>query len=143
MKKKRLAFALLVATLAMVAMAGDAGMGRFIGVWSVDYERTIEEARKSPKVSPEEIERMPAIIERMMASMSIEVNDAELVYVVGPRRSALPYTVKEVAGPTTTVVVSVKEQQAEMRFTVVAGDRMMFKSSQTDDMDFYVWKRTE
>ena len=143
MKKRTLTIALLVATLALAAMADDAGMNRFVGAWSVDYERTIEEARKSPEVSEEDLEKMPAIIERMMARMSIEVSDTELIYVAGPRRSALPYTVKEVAGKTTTVVVSVTEQQAEMSFTVVDGGRMMVKSSQTDDMDFYVWKRIE
>ena len=119
------------------------GLGEFQGLWSVDYELTLEEVKKSPNYSQEEFNQMPAIIERMLAMMQIQISGNELIYRRGSTETVLPCSTERVSGSATFAVCTVQGQTVEVKFTLIDGEYMNLKSSGSDDLDFYIWERIE
>ncbi|MCZ6875952.1 MAG: hypothetical protein O7G88_20885 [bacterium] len=124
------------------AVAGNNDMSKFLGLWRVDFERTMEEAKKSPKYSAKDAERLPAMVKKMMGMMTIKLADGSMSYVRGSREMNLPYRVKAASGNSATVVCSRGDKTFDVRFTLIDGKYMNFKSAASDDMDYYIWKRT-
>ena len=140
--KKIIILSLLIGIFGVSDVLGGGNqMHKFLGVWGVDFDRTMEAAKKSPKYSEQEAERMPKMIERMMGMMKIKLTDREMIYVRGSREMALPYTVKAASKQSTTVQFSQNKKTFEVQFTLIDGKYMRFTSSGSDDMDYYIWKR--
>ncbi len=59
------------------------------------------------------------------------------------REIALPYEVTSAEGDQLTLSVMQGDQDVQVVFRLIESDVMSFKSSASDDMDFYVWKRAE
>ncbi len=118
-----------------------AGMERFLGIWVVDYEKTMEEAKKSPKYSPKDDARFAEVIQRMMATMKLQFTGDEMIYLRGDRKNAVPYTVKSSDGTKAALSCEAGGRHFDVVLTLREGYTMNFKSSGSDDMDFYVWKR--
>jgi len=121
--------------------ARAAGMETFLGTWVVDYGKTMEEAKKSPKYSPKDDARFAAAIQRMMATMKIQFTGDEMIYLRGDRKNAVPYTLKSSDGTKAAISCAAGGRHFDVVLTLRKGDTMNFKSSGSDDMDFYVWKR--
>lgn len=140
MRKVMLTMVLCMAGCSGV-LAGDLGMSNFIGLWEVDFDRTMEEGKKSPKYDDKMAERMPAMIQRMMKKMTIKFTDKEMIYFMGTNEVTFPYSIK--SSDSTSVTVSMKQgsNEATVVFTLIRGKYMNFKSSASDDMDYYVWKK--
>ncbi|MDJ0703692.1 MAG: hypothetical protein QNJ46_10470 [Leptolyngbyaceae cyanobacterium MO_188.B28] len=119
------------------------GLGEFQGLWGVDYDLTLEEVKKSPDYSQEELDQMPEIIKGMLAMMQIQISGNGLIYRRGSTETSLPCSVEEVSGASTLAVCTVKDQAVEVTFTLINGEYMNLKSSGSDDLDFYIWKRIE
>lgn len=120
--------------------AADLKIDAFSGTWSVDFDRTMEEAKKSPKYDGE---RVPAMIKRMMAKMKIDMTDKEMTYIRGAKEMKMPFTVKSSDDQSVTVSVKQGDQEATIKFTLIDGAFMNFNSSGSDDMDYYIWKKAE
>jgi hypothetical protein len=118
-------------------------MSKFLGSWRVDFERTMEEAKKSPKYSAKDAKRLPTIIKKMMEMMAIKLADGSMSYARGSRETTIPYRVKTASGNSATVACSHGDKSFDVRFTLIDGKYMNFKSAASDDMDYYIWKRTE
>ena len=124
--------------------AGDLNMDTFIGVWEVDYDRTLEESKNSPKYDEKMAERMPAMIKRMMGTMKIKLTEEEMVYARGAKEIKFPYTVKSSDAESVTISIAQEAAEITVVFTLVDEAYMGFKSSASDDMHYYVWaKATE
>jgi hypothetical protein len=136
MHKALLVFAFVF--IAGAALAENLDMSRFVGLWGVDYERTMEEGKKSPKY---DAEKMPAMIKGMMTKMKIRLTDSEMIYVRGAREVKMPYTVTSSDARSVTAGVSQGSQEITLTFILIDGEYMNFKSSGSDDMAYYVWKR--
>ncbi len=140
-------YTILIALLALAcgctAPPANLNMTDFTGLWEVDFDRTMEAAKQSPKYDEAEAARLPDMIKRLMAMMKVEVTDSEMIYHRGEKAVAVPYTVS--ASDMTSVTVAVKQgaMEATLIFTQVDADTMRFTSSATDDMDYYVWKRAQ
>ena len=119
--------------------ADELNMAVFKGVWAVHYDRTMEEGKKSPKYDEE---RMPAMIRGMMSKMKIKMTDSEMIYLRGTKEIKLPYTATSADADSASVVVKQGENEATITFTLIDNTYMNFKSSGSDDMDYYVWQRT-
>ena len=118
--------------------AGNLEINTFIGVWTVDYDRTMEEGKKSPKY---DAERMPAMIKGMMAKMKIKLTDTEMIYLRGAKEMKFPYSVTSSDAQSVTITANPGPQEITIVFTLVDGEYMQFKSSGSDDMKYYVWKQ--
>jgi hypothetical protein len=125
------------------AMAGDNEMNSFLGLWRVDFERTMEAAKKSPKYSAKDAERLPAMVKKMMGMMKIKLADGNMSYVRGAKEISIPYRVKTASRNSATVACSHGDKTFDVRFTLIDGNYMNFKSSASDDMHYYIWKRSE
>ena len=122
-------------------LAGNLDMGKLAGMWEVDYDRTMAEGKKSPKYDDKMAERLPAMVKRMMGRMRITLTDKEMIYVMGAKEMALPYTVKSSDANSVTVSAKQGTKEVTVVFTLIEATYMNFKSSGSDDMDYYVWKR--
>ena len=143
--RKSIAFVVLIGIFwVSQAVAGnDDAMNKFLGLWHVDFERTMEAAKKSPKYSAKDAERLPAMVKKMVQMMQIKLANDSMSYVRGSREMNLPYRVKTASGDSATVSCSRGNKTFDVRFTLIEGKYMNFKSTASDDMDYYIWKRTE
>ena len=132
---------LLAITSGCGGSVGELDIGSLIGVWEVDFDRTMEEAKKSPKYDEAMAERMPKIVKRMMARMKIKLTGTELIYLRGEKEIVLPYEVTSSNANSITVTVKSGTEEATVVFTLIDGAYMNLKSSASDDMDYYVWKK--
>ena len=116
-------------------------MSKFTGMWEVDFDRTLEEGKKSPKYDETMATRMPDMIKRMMATMKVKLTDKEMIYLRGTKEVVIPYTVKSSDHTSVTVTIKQGPEEATAVFTLIDGNYMNFKSSASDDMHYYVWKK--
>lgn len=118
------------------------------GHWIVDMEKTLELVKTSPKYRPEEEERMPQMIKSIMERMSIEVQDNEILYYRGMSKAesamVTPFEVDSVDGNTVRLrCADPSGQDVFLTLTLLSPGQMNFKSSQTNDFDYYIWKKAE
>ena len=116
------------------------GINTFYGTWGVDFERTIEETKNSPKYSQEQADKMPNMIKRMMNMMKIRITESEMIYLRGEKEIAYHFRVVEETENSARIECSVNEQTFHIDFTLLEGAYMNFKSSGSDDMNYYIWK---
>ena len=88
------------------------------------------------------------MMERVMSRMSIEVKPDELAYYRGIKRSdetqIVPFEVDFLDSKKVVLkVVSPFGEAAQIILTALGPDQMNFKSSQTDDFDYYIWQRAQ
>jgi hypothetical protein len=129
----------LVAVCSSGALAANTDMGKFIGLWEVDSDRTMDEVKKSPEYNARTAERMP---KRIKSSMKIQITDRQLIYLVRDKKMAVDYSV--VSSTTNTVTISVKHgaNEAKSVFSLIDGDFMNVKPlTGSDDMTYFVWRR--
>ncbi len=119
------------------------GIDLFLGEWSVNIERTLEEVKKSPKYNPEDAANMSEMLKKVISMMRIEVKDRELISSRGNRRTVLPYTLKSSGDDTVTLSVLASGKEVEIKLSLIDGKYMNLKSSATDDMDYYIWERSQ
>jgi hypothetical protein len=136
---------LLVAGCYAVFAVGHAAAldaAKFAGLWELDFDRTMEEAKKSPKYKPAEAEKMPAMIKGMMERMKLKFSDQEFAFVQGGKETSVPYTVQ--SGTDTSAVLGVRQGGKDFTLTVtlIDGKFLKVKSSGTDDLDYLIWKHT-
>ena len=141
--------ALTLVSLALAGCgAGDASanpkkdpFAALMGTWMVDMDATMERARSNPDLSPEQLEQMPGVIEKMMNSMTLEMTPEAMVTKMGERERKATYTVKSTAPNNVVLAVKSGMQSAECTFELLPDSRMRYTSSATNDMDHYVWMR--
>ena len=116
----------------------------FIGKWTVDYDRTMEETKKSPKYKPEVDQLFGMLIKNMVEKMKLEITSATMIYSKDQQEQVVAYTITSTGadGKTLTATSPAGEEEVQITFTLVDGDYMNFKSTGSDDMDYYIWKRT-
>jgi len=128
--------------------AGPEGLDRFLGYWIIDQQATLENAPHSPKYSVQDDgPRMPEMIAKIADRMSLEVTPTEIIYYQGSDQNApsrkVPFIVDVVEAEKVVLKTESAGQEVYLTLTL-AGDRQMnFRSSQTDDLDFYIWRKAE
>jgi len=114
-----------------------------VGKWVVDLPATKEEMKKSPKwqQASEEEKELPKAVEEFIKQMKMVATAEALEFYRGERKNEVPYQVKSVEGNVVVAEMDARGQKVTLTFTFQSDDRMMYKSSATDDMDYYVWTR--
>ncbi len=134
---------LVAALLCLFYLGGHAAAldaAKFNGLWEVDFDRTMEELKKSPKYKPEDIEKMPAMIKGMMARMKVKFSEKEFTFVQGGKEMSLPYTVQGETGASAVLAVKAGGKDQTLTVTLVDGKFLNVKSSDSNDLDYYIWK---
>ncbi len=148
---QKTAFFLITALVAMslIGCKKDAGSqpakNPFIGKWTVNYELTMEESKKSPKYQPGLDEVMGKIIKKMVEQMKLEITADEMIYSMGDNKQSAPYTITSTGddGKSLTVTSQAGDKEVQVTFTLIDDKYMNFKSTGTDDMDYYIWQPAE
>ena len=148
---QRTAFFLItaLAALSLIGCKKDAGTqpakNPFIGKWTVSHGLTMEETRKSPKYRPEIAEEMEMIIKSLSEQMKLEITAEEMAFSTNANKRSVPYTVTSTdpAGKSLTATSQAGDKEAQITFTLIDDKYMNFKSTGTDDMDYYIWQPAE
>ncbi len=148
---QRTAFFLITALVAMSLIGCKKGAGSqpaknpFLGKWTVNYELTMEESKKSPKYQPERDKFIGLVIKNMVEKMKIEITAEEMIYSMGDNEQAAPYTITSTGddGKSLTVTSQAGDKEVQITFTLIDDKYMNFKSTGTDDMDYYIWQPAE
>ena len=148
---QRTAFFLITAlvALSLIGCKKDAGSqpakNPFIGKWIVNYELTMEEGKKSPKYQPETAQLMGKLIKNMVERMKLEITAEEMIYSMNDDAHPVPYTIISTGagGKSLTVTSQAGDKDVQVTFTLIDDKYMNFKSTGTDDMDYYIWQPAE
>ncbi len=138
-----------LAALSLIGCKKDAGSqpakNPFIGNWTVSYELTMEESKKSPKYQPEIAEKMGMFIKNLVEQMKLEIAAEEMIYSLGDNERRVPYTVTSTGpgGKSLTATSQAGDKEVQIAFTLIDDKYMNFKSTGTDDMDYYIWQPAE
>ena len=148
---QKTAFFLITALVALSLIGCKKGAGSqpaknpFIGKWTVNYELTMEESKKSPKYQPELDKLMGLVIKNMVEKMKLEITAEEMIYSMHDNERVVPYTVTSTgAGGKSLIATSqAGDKEVQITFTLINDKYMNFKSTGTDDMNYYIWQPAE
>lgn len=142
---------ILIITLSVISLSGCGKKpdtppepeNPFIGKWAIDYDRTIEESKKNPKYQPELAQLYAMLIKNNVEKMKLEITSDKMISSKDGQEQALAYTVTSTSadGKTLTATSPAGEEEVQITFTLVDDDYMNFKSTGSDDKDYYIWKR--
>ncbi|MFH1692194.1 MAG: hypothetical protein ABIC68_06510 [Candidatus Omnitrophota bacterium] len=142
-KKNFLPSIIFLSVLILGLNAYADGINDLYGTWTVDYERSIEKAEKNPKYSAEELKNMPEIVKKMMATMKVRLRQSEMVFIKEGEEKSYPFSLVAESKNTARIEYNTGTKQYFLNFTLTDKEHMYFKSSGSDDMDNYIWKRTD
>lgn len=134
----------LCITAAVVATHGYAqttALERLKGTWVIDYDGTLEYAKNSPKYTPKEAAVLPGQLKLLRGLMKMQITDTQVVTYRGDRRQALAYTPEDVGTDRVVLKTAARGQEVTLTFTFKAGGGMNMRSSGSDDMDYFLWKK--
>ena len=129
--------------LALVC-AGNAVAGvpeELRGAWVIAPKETEAFMKTSPKWKPEDAKYLPKIMERMSLAV-YEIGDGTLTMSIRRSKRTLPIVLKESGKKKHVFETKVGENTVVLTMTVNAQGFLNIRSSATDDMDYYLWKRT-
>lgn len=113
---------------------------KMIGKWKINVPRSIEKCKTSPKVKPEDFEKLPSIVEREADKLQMEITESELKITSGSREQVLGYTVTSTDADSQIITVSIKDaEDVNVVFTMIDGTYLNLVSSGSDDMNYYIW----
>lgn len=127
--------------LLVVTQASALEASKYTGTWELDFDRTMEEAKKSPKYKPSDAAEMPAMIKQMMQRMKLKLSDKEFAMVQGGKEMSTPYTVQSGTDTTAVLAVKIRDTEQTLTVTLLDGKFLKVKSSGTDDLDYLIWKK--
>ncbi len=137
------------AGLSLIGCKKDAGShpakNPFIGKWTVNHGLTMEEAKKSPKYQPETAPLIGKLIKNMVERMKLKITAEEMIYSMNDNERPVPYTVTSTGtgGKSLTATSQAGDKEVQIIFTLIDDKYMNFKSTGTDDMNYYIWQPAE
>ncbi len=115
----------------------------FIGKWTIDYDRTMEETKKSPKYKPEVDQLFGMLIQNKVEEMKLDITSDKVIISKDGQEQIDAYTVTFTGSDGRTMIATsaAGDEQVQMTFTLIGDDYINFKSTGSDDMDYCIWKR--
>ena len=133
--------------LSSVALAGDLGLGKFVGLWELDLGRTTAEIKKIAKDDRSQldatfgkmaVEDMLSQVKDMAAGMKYQITAKEFIGLMGGHKDAAPYTVITSKEASAVVVITKGGRSFTNTLSLVDGEYMV--ESQTRG---FVWKKAK
>ena len=117
----------------------------FIGKWTLNYDLTMEESKKSLKYRPEVAQLVGMVIKNMAEQMKLEITAEEMIYSKDDKKRAIPYTITstDTAGKSLTAASQAGDKEVQIIFTLIDDKYMNFTSTGSDDMNYYIWQPAE
>lgn len=124
------------------AWAQTTALDQLKGTWVIDVDRTLEFAQQSPKYTPEEGERLPAQLKMLRGLLKMHITGRQVITVRGDREQVVDFTPQTVTEDQAVLKVQSHGQEVTLTFTLKEGGVMHMKSSGTDDMDYFLWRKS-
>jgi WD40 repeat protein len=108
----------------------------FVGEWTLDMARTIEQAKLNAKQSEE--------LEKLRRDLKIRINESEVIYVRGgDLETTYDYTLE--SGEPDAVILSTHYQDKNVSLTLTSlGDGLLnLKTPISPDLNTYVWRKDD
>ena len=128
-------------TLAFSTTATLAEMPKDLkGSWVLAAEATEHNIMASPKISPEAMKYLPTIMKRM-SQYVWEFDDNVISSSRGAKKETLTVVLKENDKKKYVFEGQLRDQIIMLTVTFVSDTTINIRSSATDDMNYYLWKR--
>lgn len=114
---------------------------KIIGKWKIDVDRSVELMKTSPKVKPEDHEKLPKMIEGIADKVQMEITESEMKASMGSRSQAMAYKVDSTDTDAKTITLSLTDQEGvTVVCKIIDGTYLNQVSSASDDMNYYIWE---
>ena len=110
------------------------------GSWILDAPATEEHLKTSPQWKAEDAKFLPTILKRMSQFLFGFEEDA-IVSTMRGRQQVIPVELKEKSGHTYVFEGKVRDQTITLTVSFVDDRTISIRSSASDDMDYFLWKR--
>ena len=138
---------LVIMSIILILLAGCSKSADelVIGSWVADYNRTMKSIMDSEiwaEMSETEQVLFPDILEEMLQNVVIEIDKEKLRMIVRDIENDYPCTITDVDKDNVTLQCESEGNVIELVVNIIDKNHMSFKSSATNDMDYYIWKRS-
>jgi len=148
MKKltSHLAMLALVSFVVTAPLEAESDAEKVLGTWELDPNASVEDLGRVARWSSSsetEIDRLRASLEKRAQEMALEITEENLTLRSGQQEITFDCSTRY----RTSVVVVLGCNAGETPFAItvvrLTEDRIKLLSSDTDDMDVYVWRRRD
>ena len=110
------------------------------GTWVIDLVPSIQYMQTSPKWTDQTATHLPPILQRMSQVMC-EFTDDSMVMSIRGKKKILPVSLKSTQANVIIFERAVGDQPTTLTVTLMNGTNINIRSSISNDLDFYLWKR--
>lgn len=110
------------------------------GSWTLDASATEENLKTSPQWTAEDAKYLPTIMKRM-SQFVFEFEEDAIVSSRRGKQQILPVVLKENSGEMYVFEGTIRDERVTVTVSFVDDRTINIRSSATDDMDYYLWKR--
>ena len=129
-----------IAVMALSATALAEVPKELKGTWVIDLVPSIQYMQTSPRWTDQTATHLPPILQRMSQVM-YEFTDDSMVMSIGGKKKILPVSLKSTQANVIIFESAVGGQLHTLTVSNTNGTNVNFKSSASNDLDFYLWKR--
>lgn len=131
----------VLAILSLPVTAAWAEMPRELkGSWILDASATEERLKTSPKWTAEDAKYLPIVLKRM-SQFLFEFEEDAIVSSMRGQRQIVPVVLKESSGERYVFEGKMPDRTMTLTVSFVDDRTINIRSSETDDMDYFLWKR--
>ena len=112
------------------------------GSWVLDASATEEHLKTSPRWKAEDAKYLPTVLKRM-SQFLFEFEESAIVSTMRGRQQIIPVVLKENSGNGYVFEGRVRDQSLTLTVSFVDDQTINIRSSASDDMDYFLWKRGE
>jgi len=124
-------------------IAENAAISNFVGIWKIHVDKTIEETKKSPRYTSKDADIIATYLAKLLEVMRLKFSETEMTYIRNGKETSFPFTVKETGQNSVTIMVKMGNDDATIVLSMREGKLLNFTSSLTDDMNYYVWEKSD
>ncbi|MBF0198535.1 MAG: hypothetical protein HQL32_12535 [Planctomycetes bacterium] len=140
-KFKQLAVILLATAFPLIGFAAEMPK-ELKGTWILDAKASEAYIQTSPKWKPKDAKYLPKIMKRM-SQVLYTFKDDSIIAAMRGKEQAFPITSVEREGENFLCKGNIKGKEVTLTVSLRKDGVINIKSSTTDDMDYYIWKRGE
>ena len=144
-KRKNMKTKLLLLILVLASVLKAEVSQNLLGTWIIDKEATTKEFKNIPKEPKLSDKRIVSVLNRMSNISHVLTKESFKLLMAGRERASLKVIGQKELGGNKVIEVTTSQKGKEIKIslTFVPRDNGSFiiKSSQTNDMDYLVWKK--
>lgn len=131
---------IFLSTIAYPAWSDE--MSPFLGSWTINVDKTMENLKTSPTYNKAEDEEFKETITSMMNAMRIDITADKVIYHMGQKQEPIALGKKTVNASSVIAEINNGGTKATLTFISVDKKYLNMKSSASHDMDYIIWEKS-